>query len=115
VLVVDDDFLVLMSTVALLEDLGHTVLDAHSGDDALAIFRREPKIDLVITDQAMPRMTGVQLAEALFAERTGVPVILATGYGEFLPGAHPALRKLGKPYSPVDLARAIAAACSAAA
>ena len=111
VLAVDDDDLVLMNTVALLEDLGHTVFEAHSGDEALAIFRCESRIDLVITDQAMPRMTGVQFAEAALAERADVPIILATGYGELPAGANPALRKLSKPFAQADLARAVAAAC----
>jgi CheY-like chemotaxis protein len=113
VLAVDDDELVLMNTVALLEDLGHTVLEARSGDEALAIFHSEPTIDLVITDQAMPRMTGIQLAEAVLAERVHMPIILATGYGELPPGANPTLRKLPKPFSQAELARAVAAACSA--
>jgi len=111
VLAVDDDDLVLMNTVALLEELGHTVFEARSGDEALAIFRREPSIDLVITDQAMPRMTGLQFAEAALAERPDVPIILATGYGELPSGAHPSLRKLGKPFGQADLARAVVAAC----
>ena len=111
VLAVDDDDLVLMNTVALLEDLGHRVLEAHSGDEALAIFRREPGIDLIITDQAMPGMTGVQFAEVALAERAGVPIILATGYGELPAGANPAFRKLGKPFGQADLARALMVAC----
>jgi CheY-like chemotaxis protein len=112
VLVVDDDSLVLMNTAALLEDLGHTVFEALSGEDALAIFRSEPGINLVITDQAMPRMTGLQLAQAIFAERAEVPIILATGYGELPGDADPALRKLNKPFGQAELARAVAAACS---
>jgi PAS domain S-box-containing protein len=112
VLAVDDDDLVLMNTVALLEELGHTVFEARSGDEALAIFRREPCIDLVITDQAMPRMTGLQFAEAALAERPDVPIILATGYGELPSDAHTSLRKLGKPFGQADLARAVAAACA---
>ncbi|WP_340313184.1 hybrid sensor histidine kinase/response regulator [Rhizorhabdus argentea] len=107
VLAVDDDGLVLMNTVALLEDMGHLVFEASSGDEALAIFEREPGIDLVITDQAMPNMTGVQFAEQAMARRPGVPFILATGYGELPPGADPAMRKLGKPFSQADLERAI--------
>jgi PAS domain S-box-containing protein len=110
VLAVDDDSLVLMNTVDLLEDLGHRVFEAHSGEEALAVFRREPGIDLVITDQAMPQMTGVQFAEIALAERPGVPVILATGYGELPPGADPAIRKLGKPFRQAELARAVAEA-----
>lgn len=112
VLAVDDDCLVLMNTVALLEDLGHNVLEARCGDEALSIFRREQDIDLVITDQAMPNMTGVQFAEIALAERPGVPFILATGYGEIPAGANPAIRKLGKPFRQIDLERALADALS---
>lgn len=113
ILAVDDDDLVLMNTVALLEDLGHSVFDAHSGQEALAIFRREPGLDLIVTDQAMPHMTGVQFAEAAFAERKDVPIILATGYGELPAGANPSLLKLAKPFGQNDLARALAKAMSA--
>ena len=55
ILAVDDDDLVLMNTSAMLEDLGHAVLEAHSGVEALQILKREPAIDLLVTDQAMPR------------------------------------------------------------
>ncbi|SDB99887.1 PAS domain S-box-containing protein [Sphingomonas sp. YR710] len=112
VLVVDDDSLVLMNTAALLEDLGHRVLDAISADDALEIFRREPDIDLVVTDQAMPNMTGVRFAEIAMEERPGVPFILATGYGELPPGSSTALLKLRKPFTQADLAHAVAEACA---
>ena len=66
----DDDALVLLNTAAMLEDLGHTVLEATSGSSALEIIRREDNIDLVITDQAMPHMTGSDLAAAIRAEKT---------------------------------------------
>jgi PAS domain S-box-containing protein len=107
VLAVDDDALVLMNTVALLEDLGHTVFEAMSGAEALDIFRREPDLDLVITDQAMPHMTGVQFATAALAERPGVPFILATGYGEVPAGAEIAFVKLGKPFRQKDLVQSV--------
>ena len=110
ILAVDDDALVLMNTVALLEDLGHRVFEAWSGEEALEIFEREPGIDLVVTDQAMPNMTGIQLAELVLARRPDLPIILATGYGELPAGANPALSKLGKPFSQTDLARAVAEA-----
>jgi PleD family two-component response regulator len=51
VLAVDDDALVLMNTVAMLEDLGHAVFEAYSGKEALEILRREESVELVITDQ----------------------------------------------------------------
>jgi PAS domain S-box-containing protein len=110
VLAVDDDDLVLMNTVALLEDLGHRVFEAHSGEQALQIFRREPSIDTIVTDQAMPRMTGMQLAEAARAERADVSVILATGYGELPTHATLACVKLSKPFGLADLSRALAIA-----
>jgi len=107
VLAVDDDSLVLFNTSAMLEDLGHSVLEATSGAEALVILRREG-VDLVITDQAMPRMTGVQLLETLRAEWPGLPVILATGYAELPGGAGEGLPRLNKPFSEQELARAIA-------
>lgn len=59
ILVVDDDVLVLMNTAALLEHLGHVAADAESGAEALEMFAKEP-FDLIITDQAMPNMTGTE-------------------------------------------------------
>ncbi|MBV9548403.1 MAG: response regulator, partial [Alphaproteobacteria bacterium] len=108
ILAVDDDALVLFNTVAMLEELGHVALEAHSGPHALEILRRE-KVDLVITDQAMPQMTGVQLLENVRAEWPGLPAILATGYAELPGGAGAGLPKLNKPFSEHALARAIAA------
>ena len=59
---VDDDPLVSFNTSAMLEDLGHKVFTAASGARALEILRHEASIDLLITDQAMPGMTGSELA-----------------------------------------------------
>src|SRR5690242_2391868 len=62
VLAVDDDGLVLTNTLAMLDDLGHTGISASSGKEALNILRQQNLVDLVITDYAMPQMTGLQLA-----------------------------------------------------
>jgi CheY-like chemotaxis protein len=113
VLAVEDDGLVLMNTVAMLEDLGHTVLEAPSGVEALKILRRENHVDLVITDQAMPRMTGTQLIEAIRAEWPALPVILATGYAELPSGADRQVLRLDKPFGQAALAQAIARSMSA--
>jgi PAS domain S-box-containing protein len=110
VLAVDDDSLVLTNTVAMLEDLGHTALSAASGVQALEMLRRDHEVDLVITDQAMPHLTGVQLAEAIGHEWPDIPVILATGYAELPPGAGNDLPKLAKPFTQSDLAGEIARA-----
>lgn len=108
VVAVDDDFLILINTVAMLEELGHTAFSASSAKQALEIMKREPNVDLVITDQAMPQMTGAQLAEAIRKEWPDIPIILATGYSELQPGAGRDLRKLSKPFSEADLARELA-------
>ena len=107
ILAVDDDALVLMSTSAMLEELGHSVLEATSARQALELIRNGAAVDLVITDQAMPEMTGVELAQALRSERPGLPVVLATGYSDLPPGAPP-LPMIGKPFSERDLAQTIA-------
>lgn len=107
ILAVDDDALVLMNTVAMLEDLGHTVFDAYSGKEALEILRREDSIDLVVTDQAMPKMTGTELAKVIRSEWPDIPVLLATGYADMGPRDEIGLPKLTKPYLPRDLVAAI--------
>lgn len=98
VLVVDDDPLVLLSAVAMLEDLGHTVFYAESGTRALEIISQEHTIDLVITDQAMPHMTGIQLADAIKARWPTLPILLATGFTEQMeiPVSWP---RLAKPFT----------------
>jgi len=110
VLAVDDDALVLMNTVAMLEELGHSVRSAISGHQALEILRRDESIDLLITDHAMPHMTGYQLAEAVHVEWPAVSIILASGYAELPAGGTAALHKLAKPFRMDELARALAEA-----
>ncbi len=108
VLAVDDDPLVLMNTSAMLEDLGHEVLEATSGKQALDVLRQKQKaVDLVIADQAMPNMTGAELIKALRVDWPNLPIILATGYAELPPGAEADL-KLAKPFGLEELAHALA-------
>jgi CheY-like chemotaxis protein len=113
ILAVDDDALVLANTRAMLEDLGHTVVTAYSGEQALEKFERTPAIDLVITDHAMPKMTGTELAKKIMAVRPGVPIILATGYAELPPAAEIGLPRLSKPFRQEALAEAVANAVKA--
>jgi CheY-like chemotaxis protein len=110
ILVVDDDSLVRMGTVAMVEELGHLVVaEAGSGAEALALLRAAGSIDLLLTDQAMPGMTGQQLAEAARALRPGLPVLLATGYAEQGAAGARSLPRLPKPYGLDDLATALSA------
>jgi CheY-like chemotaxis protein len=107
ILAVDDDALVLMNTTAMLEELGHTVVEAYSSKEALDALRNGQSFDLIITDQAMPQMTGVQLAEVAKREFPDLPIVLATGYAELPPGPDLGLIKLGKPFLEQDLIRVI--------
>jgi PAS domain S-box-containing protein len=108
VLAVDDDALVLMGTSAMLAELGHEVVEAYSAAEALEKLRAGERVDLVLTDQAMPGMTGVQLAAAIEGEWPGLPVLLATGYAELPEGAGRGLQRLTKPFDDGALAAAIA-------
>ena len=108
VLVVDDDSLVLNSTTLLLEDLGHHVICASSGLQALRCFEQDQVIDLMIADIAMPEMDGAQLAEAVQKLHPQLPIILATGYAPRLEGLAARLPRLLKPYSQLQLAQALA-------
>ncbi len=110
VLAVDDDALVLMNTVAMLEDLGHYPLEATSGSEALELLRSN-KVDLVITDQAMPRMSGTQLIEAIRREWPELSVVLATGYAELPEGMPPGISKLSKPFTQAQVAQLIGQVC----
>ena len=109
ILAVDDDALVLMNTALMLEDLGHTVIEAHSGTEALqALKDGRHQLDLVITDHSMPRMTGSELAAELKRECPDLPVVLATGYAELPSGGDTRLPRLAKPFSQNQLEEIIA-------
>jgi PAS domain S-box-containing protein len=105
IVAVDDDPLVLMNTQAMLEDLGHTVIDAISGAEALSKLDAAGKVDLVITDHAMPTMTGSQLAREIRARWPALPIVLATGYAELPAGGNEELPRLSKPFSQAELAK----------
>ena len=98
ILVVDDDPLVAMSTVGMLEDLGHRVIEANSAQRALEILEAGQDVDLMVTDQAMPGMTGLELAKIVRSKRPQLPVLLATGYGDLPRGQTLTLPCLAKPY-----------------
>jgi PAS domain S-box-containing protein len=106
VLAVDDDPLVLTNTLAMLEALGHTAIEASSGRRALEILRGDNSIDLVVTDQIMPEMTGAELAKAIRSEWPKLSIILATGFAE-TPSDTIALPRLSKPFTQADLAEKI--------
>jgi signal transduction histidine kinase/CheY-like chemotaxis protein len=98
ILVVDDDALIAMATVDMLEDLGHTVWEANSAAAALQLLADRGEPDLIITDHAMPGMTGVEMAKLVRQDYPDLPILLATGYAD-LPAGHASdLPRLAKPY-----------------
>ncbi|MEH7907213.1 ATP-binding protein [Rhizobium laguerreae] len=107
ILLVDDDALIAMSSVDMLEDLGHEVVEANSGSQALELIRSGQHFDLVITDYSMPGMTGAQLAQAARDIRPALPIVLATGYADLPSGTDIDLPRLGKPYNQAQLAKEI--------
>ena len=92
----------------LLEQLGYRVTSTVNSAAALAMFRADPeRFDIVITDQSMPEVTGLELAKRMAAIRADVPVIVATGYSETVTAEN--ARNLGlrgyiqKPYRLAEL------------
>jgi CheY-like chemotaxis protein/two-component sensor histidine kinase len=103
ILLVDDDPLIAMSTTDMLEDLGHTVIQRTSGASALEVLRGEQRIDLLMTDYAMPGMTGIELAGVARELRPRMPILLATGYADLPEGERIDLPRLAKPYRQAQL------------
>ena len=106
-LVVDDDALVLTNTVAMLEDENHKVTTASSAMQALEILCKRNDIDMLITDQAMPNMTGLQLAETVSAQWPDLPILLASGYVEIQQSVGQNVPTLMKPFSQAQLIESI--------
>jgi len=106
VLAVDDDRLVLFNTVEMLRDMGHTVSQVGSGRAALNLMRRE-HVDLLVTDQVMPKMTGAQLIERIRRTHPAFPAVLVTGYSDAPPASDPAIFRLNKPFTQEQLRGAI--------
>jgi signal transduction histidine kinase len=104
VLVVEDDEMVAMGTLAMLEDLGHTAIAADSAAVALEILDANNAIDIVVTDHAMPGMNGTELARHIRGTWPKLPVVLVTGYAELPDGGDPLLPRLAKPYRLRELA-----------
>jgi DNA-binding NtrC family response regulator len=107
ILVVDDDALVLANVTAMLEDLGHRVTAVAGGRQALDALEQGMPADLVLTDQLMPEMSGVELIAAVRDRWPGVPVLIMSGHIDLDPGAVKDIRILAKPFRQDALARAI--------
>ncbi|RUY62620.1 ATP-binding protein, partial [Mesorhizobium sp. M7A.F.Ca.CA.001.05.1.1] len=80
ILVVEDDARVRVSTVEAIRELGYTVIDAASGEEALQKLAENPKVALLFTDIVMPVMNGRKLAEEAVARMPLLKVIFTTGF-----------------------------------
>ena len=83
VLLVEDDDLVRRTTAEMLRRLGHQIIEAANGAEALTLSRSLPHpIDVLVTDVVMPWMNGRELAKHLQASRPGMGVVFVSGYTE---------------------------------
>ena len=110
ILVVEDDEMVRGITVRALRALGYRILLAEDGEDAMrTVAGHSGRIDLLLTDVAMPRMGGIELAQRLIAENPELKVLFVSGYAEDeLPGKVVLARNhafLDKPFTASTLAR----------
>jgi PAS domain S-box-containing protein len=87
VLFVDDEEAIIEMGREILEELGYQVTVARDGRQALQTFRVNPsQFDIVVTDQAMPNMTGTDLAKEVLALRQDIPIVICTGFSQILDG-----------------------------
>jgi PAS domain S-box-containing protein len=92
----------------VLERQGYTVLEAADGAEALQVYEKEgERIDLILTDVVMPRMSGRELVDRVRATKSTMPVLYMSGYTEDAILRHgvrdASMLLLGKPFTPGDL------------
>ncbi len=112
ILVVDDDVVLVKTLKKALSQLGHRVTSESDSQKALEIFSQGPEgYDLIITDQVMPRMSGVELAQEILSIRPEIPIILCSGHSEAVSqeqvGAAGISKCVSKPISMVQLERVV--------
>ncbi len=109
ILVVEDEETVRTLAGRVLSDAGYGVIRAADGSEAYGIVHDGERVDLVLSDIVMPRMSGVELAERLAAIRPELPVVFMSGYTgtELMPGVQAAAAYLQKPFAADSLLQRI--------
>ena len=112
ILMVDDEADIVAAVKIMLDQVGYEVVGFTNGQEALTAFQSAPEtFDMVIADQTMPRMMGVELAQEILQVRADIPVILCSGYGVAItPEKAKALgfrELIMKPFIPQQLAATI--------
>jgi signal transduction histidine kinase len=105
VLVVDDDAQVLAPVAEMLRGLGHDPVEAASGAEALRLLETDSSVELVLSDHAMPEMTGSEFAEIIRRRRPDLRIVLMTGYAEELPESGAVRAVIRKPFTAETLAQ----------
>ena len=112
ILLIDDEEIVRTATAEMIRDLGHEVIEAAGGAEALGKLAAGLRVDAVITDYKMPRIDGAELSRRVNAVRPGVPVLIITGYTGTTEDILK-LPRLAKPFTQADIAAALAALIAA--
>lgn len=99
--------LVRMSTAEMLIELGYSVVEATTAEEALRTIENGGPLDLIVTDHLMPGLTGVDLALAVRDRLPGVPVLIISGFAE-MDEITPNLPRLTKPFRKDELAASLA-------
>jgi len=110
ILLADDHPGVRATTIALLQDLGHSVAEAGDGSTLLALMRQSPEsYDLIISDYAMPLVSGTDVISGARDLNPDIPCIIITGYAETVSIARRPedVQVLTKPFTPQQLCDAI--------
>jgi CheY-like chemotaxis protein len=110
VILAEDDALIRLSTVDMLESLGHSVLEASDARAVLALLESEDA-DILVTDVNLPGMSGIELAAEAVRRKPGLRVVFASGYdvglGSMTSDVRARAAVLQKPYSEQDMGTAL--------
>jgi two-component system, cell cycle sensor histidine kinase and response regulator CckA len=108
VLLIDDDTSVRRALREILSRSGYSVIEAGDGESGAALFEREQlRVDLVVLDRSMPRLSGDGVLERIEALDTGVPVILLSGHPGATGGGGRSAAVLSKPTDRTTLLRTV--------
>ncbi|MDY6944685.1 MAG: PAS domain-containing protein [Pseudomonadota bacterium] len=108
ILLVDDEPLVRMGTSMMLADAGYSVIEAAAPEEAIKLIRDGLGVDLLITDFAMPKMNGAELAVEMRKYQPTLPVLMITGFASLTDAQAGGLPRLAKPFRQTELIAQVA-------
>jgi len=111
ILLVEDETALRLLMRKKLESQGYRLLEAKDGAEALSICQRNPGIDLIVSDLAMPEMTGLELRERAAVLRPNIKFLLISGYAKDVTGSPEQIVRFGdfleKPFLPQEFTRTV--------